>query len=421
MNEIKNNLGQGVDPVMGGFVMEQTPNIDVRSRKPVTRRDFLKLGYLVGGVAMGLDKVDHYFGLSTQTPELIKSMENPKEKQRFELSDNLSYLESVEAPQDGYPVNVNTSREYKFPNSPRWFPDTRTSWIRTKSGKLLIFASAGVDSVRMEGTDWSNLRPAEIVLSPDKTTTESGFNGYRGFSTVVERDDGSLVAVMHREDWQSEGEHFPFTASIEVSLSKNEGRTWSQPQIVLTGHEMIEGLNDVQGVGQPGGIVTENDQLVVYYTDWQGPDNIHMAKVPLDQAEDPNSWEKWVEGKGFVEPGIGGDSTPVVTSENSYVALPQILWDNNRGTYVMLNEQDKGFYIRTSVDGVNWSEGQMIVQVPSPLSTRRIEQDWYSYPTLIGLDAPNQFTLGQKNMLLASRGIWSINAHRGVLLPVEIE
>jgi hypothetical protein len=333
-----------------------------------------------------------------------------------------SLLESVTPPEGGIPIKLR-GEEYKIPTSPKDFPDTRTSWFR-KDGKLFVFASAGTDSVRFVGSDWGNLAKPQTVLKPDKDITEFGFNGYRGFSTVLPRADGKLVGVLHKELWPSKDKPFPFTAEIEVTISDDDGLTWCKPETVLRGKDVYPDHPDVQGVGQPGCIPAKGKDgryyLYTYYTDWHGAHDICLAKVPLNEASNPDSWKIW-NGQAFSEPGIGGNSQPVISANNSYVALSQPTWNPDLGRYLMLNEQNTGFFIRSSKDGVNWTDGQMIAKVQSPLSKRKTEDTWYSYPTLIKPDAPNQFISGiGEHLLLASRGIWNINAHRGVLLPIDI-
>jgi len=392
----------------------------VSSGGEMTRRNFLKIA-AAGAGAAGFGAIGWYLDSKYGwVKKILNSSEQPVsgEIKEFELNDKPSTLEAVDPKVDEYPIRIDTSKEYKLPNSEKWFPDTRTSWIKSENG-IIVFGSAGVNSVRMEGKNWANLGKAEVVMTPDNTQNEIGFNGYRGLSTVIRRDNGALVGIIHKENWKSQGQHFPFTAEIECAVSYDDGHTWTKPVTVLSGKGVEKNAADVQGIGQPGCIVDSKGNLFTYYIDWQGPDNIHLAKVDLSDVENPDAWKKW-DGQGFNQPGIGGDSVPVVESDNSYVALPQLLWDSERSMFVMLNEQDKGFYVRTSADGISWNEEQMIVKVPSPLSTRKTENDWYSYPTIIS-GSDDQFIIGNaQKYLLTSRGIYNVNAHKGVLLPIEI-
>ncbi|OGY16114.1 MAG: hypothetical protein A2785_00820 [Candidatus Chisholmbacteria bacterium RIFCSPHIGHO2_01_FULL_49_18] len=326
--------------------------------------------------------------------------------------------ESELTPIEGGTVRIQP-KEIRIPNSPKWFPDTRTSWIK-RGDKFLVFASAGVDSVRLEGNSLTELGEAKVVLGPDEKQTEYGFNGYRGFSTVFPGSKKELIAISHRELWPDQGVHFPFTAEIDLAISKDDGFSWEKKGTILRGDQVLKDADTVQGVGQPGAIVTQDGEVVVYHTNWGvGHATVCVAKAPLHDVANPEAWKKW-DGTGFNAPGLGGIPEPVVVAQQGYSALPCISWNTKLKKLLMITEQDEGFYSQTSDNYIHWSEPQLFARFTQKHSRRQVENTWYSYPTLISPDTGDQFVTSGRGFLFVSRGTWNVNAHRGVLIPVEI-
>ena len=374
----------------------------------ITRRDFFKVA---GG-----------FGASAA---LMLAGCSPKDSEFAGIS-RQSDLQPMEPSETQIPFRLEAT-EVDFSASPQWFPDTRTSFIKTPAG-LLLFGSAGPKGARFEGNSLSTLGNAEFVLGPDGRYEEGlGYNGYRAFSSVFEgRTPEELIGIYHEEFWPSLGDGFPFKAQIGVAISRDTGRTWDIKGPILKGDILEPNSAVVQGVGQPAALVSgsgDNREVTLYHTYWgRGNANICVAKTPLAQVDNPDSWKKWNNGQ-FATPGFSGQSSPVISSPDGAAALVSVSWDTKLNKFLAILERgyeaNPGFYISTSTDGINWGEQQMVARFPKPHSYRENGDIWYSYPTLIS-ETRNQFITNGEGVLLCSKGKWNERAHRGVLIPFKV-
>ncbi|MBV8910349.1 MAG: hypothetical protein JOZ89_06280, partial [Gammaproteobacteria bacterium] len=81
----------------------------------------------------------------------------------------------------------------------------------------------------------------------------------------------------------------------------------------------------------------------------------------------------------FSEPGLGGESTPIVAAPGDYINSPSIAYDVVLGRYVLAYQvNQKEIRISTSDDLRHWSEPQVVAARPRESSQRVF------YPSLIG-------------------------------------
>jgi len=387
--------------------MTDTSSVESQIPKSkISRREFLKLaGITAAGFLTGC---------------------LPKEGE-IELPTRRTLLEPIEPREGSIPFRLE-GVEMDLPNSPQWFPDTRTSFLKDKN-KYVLYGSAGTDGIRMEGNSLNSLQIPVRVLGPDRRVIENlGVNGYRAFGGVFEgRNENELVGIYHEEFWPSLSDHMPFNAQIGISLSRDKGKTWenqTDPITIITGDQMDSEARNVRGAGQPSPLVTKDGMVYVYYTNWGiGSANICVARAPLSSVDNPDSWKKWHNG-GFDSPAIGGPGTPVIKSPDGAAALVGVSWNTKLNKFLAILERgfegdSSGFYITTSTDGINWGEQQMIAKFPKPLAPRSNGEDWYSYPSLIS-DTDNQFITSGEGVLLCSRGVEGQRPHTGILIPFKI-
>lgn len=382
-----------------------------------SRRDFLKLagvGAATTAILTGCGPASRY---TKREPYLL----GPNPEVTAGLPENITKLTFHEADLgDGHSIKME-NREYSLPLSPAYFPDTMTA-IFTTAGIVEMYGSAGVNGIRLTGNKLVDVNYPEIKLGPTEHTTEQGFGGYRAFSGVIPLGGDSLAGFYHEEHWPSADTGFPFTAQIGVAISEDRGNSWTPLGPILTGDNIVPGNNNVQGVGQPCPMVTDNS-IALYFTNWgEGHAKICAAKVGKADIKNPQAWKKW-DGNGFNSPGLGGATQPVLTVDNgsSYAALPGVSWNTGLGKFVMSLESDKGFLVSTSKDGINWKDPQMIVEFPQSQSARQGGDTWYSYPTLFSSEKTNSSLLTTNSgLLLCSRGVWNGEPHRGVLIPWSI-
>jgi len=307
----------------------------------------------------------------------------------------------------------------------QWLPDTHISFLRTNNG-VEAYITSRVESYRFVGSSLENLRPSPAsgnkavpVLAPQG----SGFaSGYTGLGTVLSgsvlpgHDAHFRLGFFHAEQCDRSN----YTASIGLATSSNDGQAWHIVGPVITGRQLAPRCTQVTGAGQPAALISQDRRYVyLYYTDWASapgmtdvPAQIHVARAPLDQAANPAAYHKYNNGQWTS--GIGGNSSPVISSpsiDSNYAANVGVSYNTALGQYLATVELNNGFGYATSVDGLNWTPVTLFAQFPFGQWPPPTGATWYSYPSLLDPNAPNDQVTGQTNYLYYSEGIQGIEPH----------
>jgi hypothetical protein len=106
---------------------------------------------------------------------------------------------------------------------------------------------------------------------------------------------------------------------------------------------------------------------------------LHAGRVPqFEKFYRPSPTREW-QGGDFSQPGVGGDSTPIIAAPGDYINSPSIAYDGTLDRYVLTYQvNQKQIRISTSDDLLHWSKAQVIAEWESASSKRVF------YPTLVG-------------------------------------
>lgn len=309
----------------------------------------------------------------------------------------------------GPKVSERLGPEEKGPFDTNWTPDGHVTYLQ-EGDNLRVWTSAGQESRLWVGHSWDDLVDQGIVLGPDRSKTKEGLiMGYRGITSVVRREN-QLICTYHTEYHRSQNQPYPFVSENGVAISNDEGRTWENPVEILQGTNPKKQLSNetrTSGAGQPCAVVRDGE-LWVYYVDWNGKqaDAIHLAKVSLGEAENPDAWMRYNRERGFI-PAIENVTTAVVLPSEGAVwaALPSVSWNESLSKWLMVYESNDGFYRTVSDDGLNWGGVERVFEFPKTrLDSNNPGDVWYSYPTYISPEMNNDQVTGNKGLLIYARG-----------------
>ena len=312
-------------------------------------------------------------------------------------------------------------------NNLLWVPDGHISVLKDDTG-IRMWLTAARDSYLLTGAslDTLELHRGE-VLSPTNIEDAHGFNGYRGFGSVIPgtgRNADTLTGFYHNEWHPSANQQFPYTAAIGVAQSTDNGITWDSIGSIIEGPQMPNpmGRDRVFGAGQPSAIRI-GKYVYVYHTQWSegSSDSITVSRARLDNVLDLGSWETFTGGTSFNLAALGGQGTAIVSptrSDDVYAALPGVSFNTALEKYVMTYETNAGFYLTTSDDGLAWNRSYQIAAFPQPQNPRVQNNTWFSYPTLLSNESDRE--IGSEAYLYFSRGIVGIEDHTMARVPVRI-
>ena len=316
------------------------------------------------------------------------------------------------------------AEEAGFPNIPNellgsW-PDTTLSMVKDANG-IKLWLTSEVRSYRYSGSDLNNLTPQARTSSgnPIPVFLPSNPGGsefdadYVGFGSVLPgQNPGELIGIYHAEHHCPGKPNNPYTATVGVATSTDGGISWNRKGAIITGrtHDVSCDKPRVSGAGQPSAIKI-GDYIYVYYTDWStgSPDQIYLARAPFNLAAIPGSYKKWHNGE-FSTPGLGGESTPVISrpepvSESVFISLANISFNTYLNRYLLLFQASNGFYTTLSTDGIFFETPQMIpITFPKNLGSLATGDVWYYYATLISPNTPGAWETNQNGYLYYSKG-----------------
>lgn len=271
-----------------------------------------------------------------------------------------------------------------------YFPDMGLSLLSPPPALRLVSAAAST-SYLVEGSNFTQLTRATAVLAPGAAGEFD--NGYAGISAVVKIGQ-RLYGYYHAEDWEnlpSTGSWHAYYASIGLTISEDDGRTWVKQGQVLTSHapkewEAYPNQAD-RGAAEPGAVLTRDGKAVLlFYTEHSRSEgrsvDICVARAEIRDGV-PGPFLKYRAG-AFSEPGMAGLDSPVVTANafpESNALEGHVTWSEAAQRYAMVFGVDawgerqagqpannSGMYLAWSADGLDWSAPQQLIRdfaVPS--------------------------------------------------------
>ncbi len=360
----------------------------------ISRRDFLKKSVKTTA------KVAGTIGVIGGGAKLIESLISPDDS----TSSELTFGDQKIHAEIGNSESLNLT-------GLQWFPDGHSPFIKNEDG-VKVWLAGGPQGYMFTGRDLNHLdEKATEVIGP----SGEGFDrDYAAPGSVLPgKNDGELLMFYHGENHPYAPNFFPFGAGIGLAVSTDGGFTWERKG------QIIQGKNDKQmetrpyGAGQPS-VLVKDGHLHIYYIDWNGqdPDSIHLARAPIDSDGMPGAWKKYNNGD-FSEDGLGGQSSPVIlpSEGGDYSALPGVSFNSFLNKYMSVFESKDGFYMTTSVDGIEWLPSQKLLGVQTANTGPEIGDTWNSNPTLWSPNKSNDRETDANMLLVYSQGKWQQKPH----------
>ncbi len=400
-----------------------------------SRRDFLKLAGRTAVATLAAATL----GSSQNQPEAaVQDAEVAIEPQQpFEQF--LAQETELEFPENSFFEFEHGERALATPGM-EWTPDGHVPFITAEDGETKRMFVSGIMSgiqgsfpylwdskkgFRPETNEQNAIVPA-ITRDPNETYR----NGYCAVTSVVEFNGGYL-GFTHNEQHINPGNGAGFTASVGLAQSQN-GKTFQPMGQLITGREHSQPGREVTGAGQPHAIKVQDsntgqEQILLYYIEWipqeskakfNTVDQIFMARLPLI-GNTIGALEHYTkDGFKVMQPGETPDLQPVITPPASipgagYAALPGISYNTKRGEFISTFQTNVGVCASKSADGISWSEGELVIKYPQPLSAvwSNPGLTGHSYPTAMSLDQPNDSFTGEKISMVQAKGIGHNSRH----------
>ncbi len=283
------------------------------------------------------------------------------------------------------------------------FPDEPITVLGENPLRFLMVCDR--DTYLLAGESWSSAKPVVKVLSPGPAGSPD--NGYAGIgATFFDEPNNRIVGFYHAEDHEGLGKisingvngFYGTVCAAVVDLDGGNGRKLG-PVITADKPKLVRGWEkeggppaawSCQGVGEPHVCVgRDRKHLFCYYTEWSNRlkrgVEICAARSRVVDAGMPETWEKFHSGK-FGEKGIGGHETPVLSAwPVADTFTPHVTYVKSWQRYVMIfgvavhsemraespGAAESGFYISTSIDGLNWTQPQKALTMLTVFFTGR--------------------------------------------------
>jgi hypothetical protein len=154
----------------------------------------------------------------------------------------------------------------------------------------------------------------------------------------------------------------------------------------------------------------------MYYMEWfpDRPDQTYLARSPVSADMAPGSWAKYYDGD-FSEPGLGGRGDPVINRPDPqdvtvWAGFASVSYNIFLQRYLAVFVTTPEFYYTASEDGIHWESARKLGMLAHSIPGYP-DGTWYSYPSLLSLDQPNDGTTTERGYLYYSHGIQNVTPH----------
>jgi len=312
-----------------------------------------------------------------------------------------------------YEVNLTSEPEFQIGENLNlnYFNDITVGVINLSSSNVKLVTAAGTQTIVLEGANIENITSSYTLLNPSIIDNHSNTNAidynYIGLGQIVKAKDNKMYGLYHGEwhDGTVLQANIPgFFASIGLCVSTDGGISFSkssEPVIPnLYDKNFDNGASD-GGYGEPSLTFNADSTAVyAYFVDHNRAGrgvNICMAKFNVLSNGQPDFGTCYLlTTNNFFTTNVVRPKQIVYGIMGSSDAIfPHVTYNKKAKKYFMvytLNAYSdfftsgrpihSGIYIRTSKDGINWTEPpkQLITDYGIPLNT---ETSFTWHPTLI--------------------------------------
>ena len=201
----------------------------------------------------------------------------------------------------------------------------------TRSSAISDAVNPANSDDRNNNTTWRcNYSPTGVEATPSPVTTTYAHRNYCDLAGVwVDPDTGDWYGLVHNEftpEPFGDGSHFD---GIDYAVSKDQGRTWSIKDHVITSPYSTKRGDTAAFPQQTYHYGTGDQRLFVdtasgYFYAFYGSRIVnkgygggwaafygHVARAPISGKMAPGTWQKWYDG-AWSQPGVGGRESNMV-------------------------------------------------------------------------------------------------------------
>jgi hypothetical protein len=291
-----------------------------------------------------------------------------------------------------------------------YYNDITVGVLNFSPTNVKLITAAGNETILLEGTDLKNITSYSSVLKPsivsNNTNKDAIDYNYIGVGQVIQAKDKKIYGLYHGE-WH-DGSILPgnvagFYASIGLAVSTNGGISFSKSSTEVIPNLYDKNFNNGAGdggYGEPSMLFNADSSAVyAYFVDHNRAGkgvNICMAKflVGSDGTPDFNTCYFLDESNNFTKNVIRPKQLVAGTPGNADAIFPHVTYNKTLKKYLMVynlnayqeystgQASQSGIYLRTSIDGINWSTApqQLTTNFSIPFS---VTSSFSWHPTLI--------------------------------------
>lgn len=221
---------------------------------------------------------------------------------------------------------------YSASDSRKWDFFTGTNIdTATRSSAISDAVNPANSNDRNNNTTWRcNNSPTGLESTQSPSTLVYAHRNYCDLAGVwVDPDTGDWYGLVHNEftpEPHGDSSHFD---GIDYAVSKDQGRTWTIKDHVITSHYSTKRGDNAAFPKQTYHYGTGDQRLFVdtasgYFYAFYGSRIVnkgygggwvafygHVARAPISEKMAPSSWQKWYNG-AWSEPGVGGRESNMV-------------------------------------------------------------------------------------------------------------
>jgi hypothetical protein len=347
-------------------------------------------------------------------------------------------------------IRTQDSSQYLF-----FAPGTGLNQITQPNGEYVSAGSLDQFSPAIKGSDGPlpSMKSGRLQPAPDGDYDRDYAGGgpiyvlggpeYRLRGTI-DRSSGeteSLILLYHGEYHPDAGKGLPFYGVSALAVSRDHGNTFVKIGEILSPRSTLEettatglsvtadgALVEADANGYPiDGSRADGEQTFIYclYSDRlipNSPSGFSLARVtkkdfvdavlkgrapPFKKYYRPSTADDAPRIDYFTEPGIGGNSTFVVTQPGNYIATPQVRFAKALHKFVLVYPQNQNsVWIRFADNLFEWSAAQPLYIASEP-ATKVLYASAVGRghdPTILGSDFYVYFVTGQ---VFQFQNIWT--------------
>jgi hypothetical protein len=316
-------------------------------------------------------------------------------------------------------------------------PDEHPTYLQLGPGNDRWWLAANARAEALSTSDFTTFSTvvsyqngnAAPVLSPSNPLSSAFDADYVGPGSVVYANNGTdLLMVYHAENHYGVGSvptgPVPFYASVGLARSSDGGVTWTRTTTPIVTGSQPQKPSPPAGVIALGAtspaILETNGYLYLFFKDVatsrSSPSGVQeafcIARAPSTSDASPGSWKKYFHG-AFSAPGVGGSCDDILRAPvapatgKACLLFPAPTFNKYLNKYVMVFEDDDGFYVATSRDLLNWSTPTRFFtfQTPRSVALKTPGREYYAYPLMVSPNETSEGVTDQTGYLFYAKGI----------------